>query len=75
MSMVKTVFTTEKFIGDVVSRLMQRYDRVLVERDESDGLICRAIAAHLSFGVQEDDFGRTNPIVPASLTDPPPNCS
>ena len=75
MSMVRTVFTSEKFVGDVVSRLMKRYDRILVERDKADQLCWRVVARCLSGGPEESDSWGTDFVVATSLSDPPPNCS
>lgn len=75
MGMVRTVFTAKKNVGDVVSRLVKYYDRILVERHEADCFVCRAISAELSPSGQEADLGLTDLVVPAGFTNPPPNCS
>jgi len=75
MGMMRTVFTAKKNVGDVVGRLVQHYDRILVERHESNCFVCRAISAESSLGGQESDLGRADPVEATSLGNPPPNCS
>jgi 1-acyl-sn-glycerol-3-phosphate acyltransferase len=73
--MMRTVFTSEKFVVDMVSRLMKRYDHILVERNKPEQLVWRIVATSLRSGLEEDDFGRANPVIFTGFSNPPPNCS
>lgn len=73
--MDRTVVTTEKFIGDVVSRLVKHYNRIQVERDKENNFMLRVVATCPCSLGSHDDFGSADPIVPAGFGNPPPNCT
>lgn len=73
--MDRTVFTTKQFIGNVMSRLMERYDRIQVTRDEANELLWRVVATGIRRDSKGDDLGDDNPVVPAGSAHQPPNCS
>lgn len=69
--MDRTVFTSQKFVGDVVSRLVKYYDRITVERDKEDRLLFRIVATCPRSAGGGDDFGGSNPVVAACFPNPP----
>lgn len=71
---MRAIITSDKFIADVVRRLVKDYNRIEVVRDEANSHLIRVVATCPS-AWGDDDLGDSNPVVPASLPDPPPNCS
>lgn len=71
---MRTVITSQKFVGDVVSRLVKHYDRVLVTRDKADPFLVNVVATSPTGDGESDDFGGSNPVVFAGLANQLPNC-
>lgn len=71
---MRFVICSYEHIGDVVRRLMKYYDGVQVVRYEANPLFVRIITTGPRLG-SDDDAGSGDAVVPASLPNPPPNCS
>jgi len=69
--MMRTVLTSEKFVGDVVSRLVQYYDRVKVKRHKKNRFVLRIVATRPRSGAGSDNFGSRNPVVFTGFSYPP----
>jgi hypothetical protein len=73
--MMRTVICSQNAIGYMVRGLVQDYDHILMERDKAEELTWRVVAASFGSRLEEDDSGGLDPVVPASLPNPPPNCT
>lgn len=71
---MRVVICADKFVGDVVRRLVKYYERVEVVRYEANLNFLRVIATGARLG-SEDDGGSPDPVVSTGFGNPPPNCS
>jgi hypothetical protein len=70
---MRTIITTDKFITDVMRRLVKHYDRITVVRDEKDRFILRIVATSPSAFGSGDDFGNIDPVVVTGFSHPLPD--
>jgi hypothetical protein len=67
MTMGRTIFCTEQFVGDVVRRLVKDYDRIEVVWDKAKPPVVTETGASLG---EDRNLRRRHLIVTASLPDP-----